>query len=221
MDRRDRLCLTAALLGVAGAAATWSTSTHGREVGSDWEYVAQLAVFLCVTVAVALLPNRRTALYLLLVPAFLVFAGYLFPRLSWFYYGDTARAQADLFYTHLYKLAYPALVLTVAAAYRLGGGSPGRCLKIAWTGVLILFSGFLDVMWQLVNPVPIPAQIDAPHIAAVLGGPVGFGGAVVFALAHIPLLVALNLAPIDRLLDRWLGPPVPAAPAAHPAVVGR
>lgn len=206
MERRERTCLTAAAVGIVGAALTWATSTHGREVGSGWEYVAQLAVFLFVTLAVALFPNHRPGAYVLVLVAFVVFAGYLFPRLSWFYYGDTARAQADLFYTHLYKLAYPALVLTVAAAYRLGGGSPGRVLKIAWTGVLILFSGFLDMMWQLVNPVPIPDRIDAPHITAILGGPVSFGVAVAFALAHLPLIVGLNLLPLDRWLDRVLGP---------------
>lgn len=210
MERRERTCLTAAAVGVVGAALTWATSTHGREVGSGWEYVAQLAVFFCVTLAVALFPTRWPGAYVLVLVGFVVFAGYLFPRISWFYYGDTAREQADLFYTHLYKLAYPAFVLTVAAAYRLGGGSAGRVLKIAWTGVLILFSGFLDVMWQVVNPVPIPDRIDAPHIAVVLGGPVSFGVAVAFAVAHLPLIVALNLLPLDRWLDRLLGP-VPVA----------
>ena len=164
----------------------------------------------------ALFPYRRPGAYVLLLLAFVVFAGYLFPRISWFYYGDTAREQADGFYTHLYQLMYPALILTVTAAYRLGGGSPGRCLKIAWTGVLILFSGFLDVMWQLVNPVPIPDRIDAPHIAAIMGGPVSFGTAVVFTLAHLPLIVALNVAPLDRWIDRLLGPEPAAEPAPAP-----
>jgi hypothetical protein len=216
--RRERACAAGAAVGVVGAAVTWLTSTHGREVGSGWEYVAQLAVFFCVTLAVALFPNRWPGWYVLVLLAFVVFAGYLFPRISWFYYGGAdAQAQADLFYTTLYKLAYPAFVLTVTAAYRLGGGSPGRTLKIAWTGVLILFSGFLDVMWQVVNPVPIPPQIDAPHIAAILGGPVSFGVAVAFVVAHVPVIVALNLLPLDRWIDRLLGPERAPVPAAVPS----
>ena len=193
-DRRERVWLASLVAGVLGAALSWVTLPHGREVGSLWAYV-------------------------LLLLAFVAFAGYLFPRISWFYYGGAAaQAQPDLFYTHLYKLMYPALILTVTAAYRLGGGSPGRCLKIAWTGVLILFSGFLDVMWQVVNPVPIPDRIDAPHIALLLGGPVSFPTAVVFTLAHLPVVVGLNLLPLDRWIDRLLGPdtepaPVPAAAA--------
>jgi hypothetical protein len=217
---RQRACAAGAVVGVLGAAVSWLAFPHGREVGSGWEYVAQLAVFFCITVAVALFPNRRPGWYVLVLAAFVVFAGYLFPRISWFYYGDTARAQADLFYTHLYKLAYPAFVLTVTLAYRLGGGSPGRCLKIAWTGVLILFSGFLDVMWQVVNPIPIPPTIDAPHISAILGGPVSFGVAVAFVIAHVPLVVALNLLPLDRWIDRLLGPeraPATAGTAPGPA----
>jgi hypothetical protein len=214
---RDRVWLTGLVAGLAGTVLVWVTLPHGRDIGSGWEYVARLAVFFCIIVAVALFPFRRPGAYVLLLLAFLVFAGYLFPRISWFYYGDTARAQADLFYTHLYQLAYPALILTVTAAYRLGGGSAGRCLKIAWTGVLIIFSGFLDIMWQVVNPVPIPPTIDAPHIAVFFGGPVSFATAVVFALAHVPIVVALNLLPLDRWIDRLLGPE--PAPAAEPLPV--
>ncbi len=215
--RRERVWLAGLVAGLVGAAVVWLTLPHGREVRSGWEYVAQLAVFFCVIVAVALFPYRRPGAYVLLLLAFAVFAGYLFPRISWFYYGGAAaQAQPDLFYTHLYKLMYPAMILTVTAAYRLGGGSPGRCLKIAWTGVLILFSGFLDVMWQVVNPVPIPDRIDAPHIALIMGGPVSFPTAVGFAVAHLPFVVALNLLPLDRWIDRLLGPE--PAPATEPAL---
>lgn len=212
---RDRVCLAGLVAGLVGSALVWVALPHSREVDSGWDYVIQLAVFFCVIVAVALFPYRRPAAYVLLLLAFVVFAGYLFPRISWFFYGGAqAQAQADSFYTHLYKLMYPALVLTVTAAYRLGGGTSGRCLKIAWTGVLILFSGFVDVMWQVVNPVPIPDRIDAPHIAAILGGPVSFPTAVVFTICHLPLIVGLNLLPLDRWIDRLLGPePAPAPPA--------
>lgn len=210
---RDRAWWVLALAGVAGSAVVWWAFPHGRDVSSAWEYVAKLVVFSCVVLAVALFPNRRPSSYLLLLVAFLAFAGYLFPRISYFYYGDTGRDQADSFYTHLYLLAYPALILTVTTAFRLGGGSPGRCVKIAGSGVLILFSGFVDVMWQLVNPVPIPDLIDAPHITVITGGPIGFGAAVLFTVAHLPLLVGLLLLPLDRWLDRLLGPE--AAPADH------
>lgn len=192
--------LLAALVGLCGSAAIWVLLPRGREVGSIWEFVAKLAVFACVVVAIALFPVGERSPYWLVSIAFVGFAGYLFPRVSYFYYGDIARAQADSFYTHLYLLTYPAIVLTATAAYRFGGGTSGRCLKIAGTGILILFSGFLDVMWQVVNPVPIPALIDAPHIVVFTGAPITFGQTIAFTIAHIPLVIGLNLLP----LDRWL-----------------
>jgi hypothetical protein len=203
---RNRAWLVSAIAGAAGSAAVWVAMPHGRGVASLWEYAAKLAVFFCVVVAISVFPHRRPSSYLLLLVAFVVFAGYLFPRISYFYYGDTERTQADSFYTHLYLLAYPAMVLTVTAAYRLGGGTSGRCLKIAGTGVLILFSGFLDVMWQLVNPVEIAKTIDAPHIVVITGRPISFGATIIFTVLHLPLLVGLNLLPLDRWIDRLLGP---------------
>jgi hypothetical protein len=100
-------------------------------------------------------------------------------------------------------------VLTVAAAFRIGGGSPGRCLKIAISGIVIVFSGLLDVMWQLVNPVDIPDVIDAPHINVITGGPIPFGGAVLFTLAHVPIVVGINLLPLDRWIARLMGDGTP------------
>ena len=64
-----------------------------------------------------------------------------------------------------------------------------------------MFSGFLDVMWYVVNPVEMPEVIDAPHINLFTGGPISFGAAILFALAHVPILVGINLLP----LDRWIG----------------
>jgi hypothetical protein len=75
-----------------------------------------------------------------------------------------------------------------------------------------VFSGLLDVMWQLVNPVDIPAVIDAPHINVITGGPISFGGAVLFTLAHVPIVVGINLLPLDRWIARLMGngTPTPA-----------
>ncbi len=210
---RDRLWLVALALGMVGSALVLLVFPQGREVTSVWQYVVKLAVFSCAVTAVALFPNRRGNAYLLLFVPFLVFAGYLFPRISYFYYGDVGRVQDDSFYTHLYLLTYPAVVLTVTAAYRLGGGTSGRCLKIAGVGVVILFSGFLDVMWQLVNPVAIPETIDAPHITVLTGGPISFNATILFVLAHLPLAVALVLLPLDRWIDRLAGPEAPPDPA--------
>lgn len=209
----------AALVGAAGFAIAWLATPHDREIESAWQLVVKLIAFGCLCCAIAFFPwiSRRGMHWLPLVP-FFFFTGYVLPRISWFYYGDVDRAQDGSFYTHLYLLLYPGIVLTVAAAYRLGGGTPGRCLKIAFGGMLIVFSGFLDVMWFVVNPVDLPKVIDAPHISLLTGGPISFAAAIAFALAHAPILVAINVLPLDRWLRRLLttGEP-PSEPAPEPA----
>jgi hypothetical protein len=196
----------ALVLGAAGAAVAWLATPHDRDIEAVWQLIVKLLAFACLSVGIALFPwaGRAHLQWLLYVP-FIFFTGYLLPRISYFYYGDVERAQDGSFYTHLYLLLYPGIVLTVAAAYRLGGGTPGRCLKVTASGMLIVFSGFLDVMWQVVNPVEIPALIDAPHINIITGGPISFGAAILFTVAHIPVLVGLNLLPLDRWIDRLLG----------------
>ncbi|MFI0443902.1 hypothetical protein [Actinomadura sp. 6N118] len=192
-------------VGVGGAAFVWQGTSHRREIDAAWELAVKLIAFACLCCAIALFPWASRRLYWLLYVPFIFFTGYLIPRVSWFYYGDTGREQPDDFYTHLYLLLYPGLVLTVAAAYRLGGGSPGRCLKVMATGILIVFSGFLDLMWYTINPVDRPDVIDAPHINLFTGGPISFGATILFALAHVPVIVGVNLLPLDRWIGRLLG----------------
>lgn len=195
----------ALVVGVAGSGLIWLVTPHGREIGAAWELGVKLLAFAFLCCAIAFFPWVSPRLYWLLYVPFIFFTGYVIPRISYFYFGDVERAQGDAFYTHLYLLLYPGIVLTVAAAYRIGGGSPGRCLKIAISGIVIVFSGFLDIMWQLVNPVDIPDVIDAPHINVLTGGPISFGAAVLFTLAHAPIVVGITLLPLDRWISRLLG----------------
>lgn len=192
--------------GAAGFAAAWLGTPHGREIGAAWQLLLKLFAFACLCCAIAFFPAApgRPQHRLLYLP-FIFFTGYVIPRISWFYYGDAQRSLGGAFYTHLYLLLYPGIVLTVTAAYRLGGGTPGRCLKIAATGMVLVFSGFLDLMWFLVNPVGIPAAIDAPHITLLTGRPLSFGETVLFAAAHLPILLAIELLPLDRWIGHLIG----------------
>ena len=201
-----RLWWMALTVGAAGFAVAWLATPHGRDIQAAWQLALKLVAFLCLAVAIAFFPaaGRRWTHVLLAVP-FVFFTAYLLPRISWFYYGDVDRAHDGSFYTHMYLLLYPGIVLTVAAAYRLGGGSPGRCLKVLLTGMIIIFSGLLDLMWFVANPVDLPDVIDAPHINLITGGPISFGATILFTAAHLPIVIGLNLLPLDRWFDRWLG----------------
>jgi hypothetical protein len=196
-------------VGVAGAVFVWLATPHQREIESVWDLIVKLVAFACVCFAIAFFPVVSGRLYWLLYLPFIFFVAYIFPRIGYFYFVDVGRVEDGSFYTHQFLLSYPGIVLTAAAAYRLGGGSPGRCLKIAVTGMLIIFSGLLDFMWWLVNPVEIPELIDAPHITILTGGPISYGATILFALAHVPIIVAINLLPLDRWLARGFGADAP------------
>lgn len=194
------------MLSLAGFAVVWWVLPHTNDANLG-HFLMKLATFLCVSVAIAFFPLTGSRWWWLLLGPMLLFAGYLFPRISWFYYGDEARAQPDNFYLHLYLLLYPAVIGTAGLAWRLARGSSGVTLKVIWTGVLILFSGFLDLAWQLVNPVvKIPDTLSPTHIVVLIGRPVTFTEIIWFTVAHVPLLILLLWAPLDRWLDRWLGP---------------
>ncbi|GIH24578.1 hypothetical protein Aph01nite_28880 [Acrocarpospora phusangensis] len=198
----------ALVTGGAGAAFVWLATPHAREIAQTWQLGVKLLAFACLCVAIAFFPWASSRLHWLVYVPFVFFTAYLLPRISFFYYMDAERAQHDSFYTHLYLLLYPGIVLTVAAAYRLGGGSPGNCLKIAVNGILIVFSGLLDLMWYFVNPIELPEVIDAPHISVFTGGPISYGATILFALAHVPIVVGVALLP----LDRWIGRSFAVAP---------
>jgi hypothetical protein len=196
--------------GAAGSAFVWLATPHVREIESVWDLYARLLTFVFLGCAIAFFPGVSGRLYWLLYLPFIFYVAYLFPRIGYFYFVDVERAEAGSFYTHQFLLSYPGIVLTVAAAYRFGGGSPGRCLKIMISGMLIIFSGLLDYLWWVVNPVELPEVIDAPHITIITGGPISYGATVFFVLAHVPIIVGLNLLPLDRWLARLFGAPSPA-----------
>ena len=200
------------VVGCAGFAYVWLATPHQREIDSVWHLAAKVVTFGFVCLAIAFFPGAgRRAAYLLLFLPFIFFTAYLYPRMGYFYFLDTELAEAGSWYTHQFLLSYPGIVLTAASAYRLGGGSPGRCLKIAANGMLVIFSGLLDYMWWLVNPVDIPEVIDAPHITILTGGPIPYGATVLFIAAHVPVLAVVNLLPLDRWIRRLVGAPGPAS----------
>ena len=200
---RTRLSLISALLGaVASVFVIFVMSQKNDPV--LLHYVIRLTAYLFVTIAIATLPRKIP--WITIIACYLVYAGFIFPRISWFYYMDTGRVNAESFYTHLYLFTYPAIASTIGFTWRLGGGSSGRALKIMWSGIIILFSGYLDVMWHTINPVQSRATTFEPsHIVAIVGRPVTFVEMIWFTVAHIPLLLILVYLPIDRWIDRLVG----------------
>lgn len=198
------LSLISALLGAAASVFVIFVMPQKNEP-SLLHYAVRLTAYMFVTISIATIPRKTP--WVTIITCYLIYAGFLFPRISWFYYMDTNRVNADSFYMHLYLLMYPAIVSTIGFAWRIGGGSSGRALKIMWSGIIILFSGYLDVMWQTINSVQPRAKTFEPsHIVAIVGRPVTFNEMICFAIAHIPLLLILICLPIDRWIDQITGP---------------
>jgi hypothetical protein len=159
-------------------------------------------MFLFVTLAISFFPNKFKHRYLILIfPAF-VFLGFLIPRITYFAYiaipQHLPNAELEL-YTLIWVLIFPSILISTCMAYRLGGGTPGNCIKISLSGIIVLFSGFLDFMWFIVNPVEIPGTLQyANHIKIVIGHYPSFTETLIFSAAHLPLLVGLLLLPLDK-----------------------
>jgi hypothetical protein len=178
-------------------------SPPGRSGNTAMWLALKMMSFLLLCAAVSLTPTTHGPLYLLAMVPILILTGYVLPHLSFLYYfkGGTEVEDAD-FYSTLYGLLFPLLLLSLTLCYRLGGGTAERAFKIGASGAVVLFSGFLDIMWYVVNPLPRPSVIDAPHIVAITGHPVSYNAAVVFTLAHLPLIVLINLLPIRNWIDQ-------------------
>ncbi len=193
-------------LGIIGFIYVWCFMPHKSEIDHSWQMIVKILIFVIISLSVAFFPNKLKFGFILAIITFLIFSGYIIPRIS--YFGFTGAvitseyALAGEFYTILYLILYPAIILTTCFAYRIGGGTPGNTLKISLSGVVILFSGFLDVLWYLVNPVGIPETIQyAHHIRIILGHYPTYLEAVLFTICHLPLLVGIIILP----LDKWFG----------------
>lgn len=192
--------------------AIWALLPHEREGQTLWEFVAKIIAFIFAIAAVSTFPQRFRGSYLVAAAPFVVFLSFIIPRMT--YYFLMGPKTEPIYYTYLWSLDYPAILLSVALAYRLGGGSFGHCVKIGLSGLILVFSGFLELMWFVVNPLDYYDLPSVPHVEVIIGHFPSRPELVVFALCHIPLLLIVNLLPLDRWYDRFLGVPAGGPPVS-------
>jgi len=193
------------LCGIAGFVTTWLLFPHQKQIDSIWQLLFKLITYGFIIGSIAFFPNKLKYGHLLITIPFFIFLGYLIPRIS--YFGFRGAAVGDVkksgeFYTILYLLTFPMINFTTSFAYRIGGGTPGKCIKISVSGVIIIFSGFLDIFWFLVNPVRIPDKLlEAYHITIFFGRSATYKEGIIFAICHIPLLIIVWLLPLDKWFE--------------------
>lgn len=191
------------VIGIIGFGITWLFLPHQSPIDKIWWLVFKLVIYGFILLSIAYFPNKSKWGYLLVILPNFVILGYILPRISYFgFSGTIATINGGEFYTVLYLLLYPLINFSIAFAYRMAGGSPGNVIKISLAGVIILFSGYLDLMWYIINPVPIPETLQySSHIIIFFGRAPKYWEGIIFALCHIPLLVLVLVAPIDKWLS--------------------
>ncbi|MBB6694661.1 hypothetical protein H7B90_25005 [Cohnella xylanilytica] len=205
---RKRLWLWFLLLGIVGFLYVWLAIPREPEIEKLWHLYVKLASYGCILGCIAFFPNKLKHGHLLVYLPFLVFLGYLIPRVSFF--GVTGNVIVTNFesvgewYTLLYLLVVQMINFSVSFAYRMGGGTPGRTIKISLLATITLFSGFLDLAFYTINPVEIPegGLIYAHHIIVFLGHAPSYDQTIWFALCHIPLFLLVLFAPFDKWFER-------------------
>ena len=181
--------------GMVGFLLAWSAFPHDRETPSLVQYLILIAIFMMFIAGISFFPNRFRLRYLLLTAPFVVYLGYLAPRMT--YLG--LQGQFGVFYTLEFYFLYPGMIMAICLAYRLGGGSPGRCLKIGLTGIILLFSGFLDLMWFVSNQLDYAKNVGSiPHIQVIIGHIPNLTELIVFILVHFAIIAAIHCLPLDR-----------------------
>lgn len=204
---RRHLWIAFLLLGIVGFLVVWLAIPREPEIDKLWHLYVKLASYGCILGCIAFFPNKLKYGHLLVYAPFIVFLGYLIPRVSFF--GVTGNVIVTNFesvgewYTLLYLLVVQMINFSVSFAYRMGGGTPGKTIKISLLATITLFSGFLDLAFYTINPVEIPegGLIYAHHIIVFLGSAPSYNETILFALAHIPLFLLVVFAP----LDKWFG----------------
>lgn len=187
-------------LGLVGFLVVWFFIPRNQYISTIWDLVFKFLIYAFILLGIATFPNKIKNGYMLTILPFIAFLGYIIPRISYFgYFGaELDKVAFGEFYTALYLLNYPMITVATAFAYRIGGGTPGNTLKIPVCGMLIIFSGFLDIMWHLINPVALPEHIYGSHLVIRFGRPPLFSEVIIFALCHIPLIIGVLLLPLDR-----------------------
>lgn len=201
--RDNAVTLVAGAVAVLLAAVVWFGLPHDREVSSAWLLLFKLTPFVSASIAVAWLDRTwasRLNLHLFLLPAcFLVFFCYFVPKL--FFYAGDGDTFGQLYY-HVLTLV-PFIILTMVLSYRLGGGSRGGVLRIAFALLLLQLSGLEDLAFLTVNDHPAGSKYAsipdvwtwASHMTVFLGHPPTKYQAFAFIAVHVVLALLVLFVP--------------------------
>lgn len=196
------------VIGALGFFYIYYCTPHTSVIDSIWEYLSKILLFMIFSSSFAFFPNQSKKGYLWLIIPLLLYAGFIGSKLDYIGFrvladGGGGQQGADEYYITLYLLLYPFIVSCLSFAYRIGGGTSGNCIKISFVGVLVLFSSFLNIMFEITNPIEIPDVIPYVYYFKVIVGRFPtFTEEIIFCLCHIPLVIGVLLLPLDKWIDK-------------------
>jgi hypothetical protein len=168
---------------------------HDREVKSLGIFLFKLLPFIFAALSIALLDvdlvKRVKLIFPFLVMCFLVMFCIFIPRI-FFYLEDFPKVY------YLFLMLMPFIILTITLAYRLGGGTTGDTLRLAFILLCFMLSGIEDLAVLKVNhPTdPIPEVWEwASHIKVWIGHYPTKYEAYAFIAFHIGLAIFIGLYP--------------------------
>jgi hypothetical protein len=175
-----------------------------RSVSSLGIFIFKLLPFCFAAVAISTLEIAALKKYnvhlLLLAGCFLAIFCVFIPKI-FFYLEDFGKVY------YLFLIMAPFIILSLALAYRCGGGSTAETLKLSFGLLVLMVSGIEDLAFLLVNQhtdprwSPIPEVWTwASHMTVRLGGkPPTKYQAYVFIITHVILAVLIMIMPVNRV----------------------
>jgi hypothetical protein len=213
--RDNRVALPLGVLAVALAALVRFVIPYEREITSLWMLLVKLTPQLAALACVAWLDvawARRLRLHLVALPAiFLGFLGYFVPA-TFMTALDMVDGTAEFEDLYLHVVVFvPFIMIALALAYRVGGGSREGVLRVGAAMTILQMSGLEDLVAVMLNSRldGIPEVWDwAHHITVRLGHVATRNEAYAFIAVHVVLAVLVLAVPrrLFAALGRRLRP---------------
>ena len=188
-----------------------------RVINGLAEFVFKITPLVTAVFAIALFPKKGNWVGLLLVLGVVFYMGYI-DTVYFLQIGDlidaaiadTYREQFPTFYTfHIFVNSFT--VLLAIFAYRLGGATVARVLKVGLSGILIMLSGMNDLSMWVLFPWPDGERpfvfTWASHVAVFIGRDPNLYNMLVFLGVHLLLIGIIFWLPLEKWIDqqkaRW------------------
>jgi hypothetical protein len=203
---RRHLWLPLGILTLFSGGYVYFFAPHQRLIAGLTVLLFKLLPFFMGSLTIAALPDRIPGpRYLWSVLPVLALLGFIIPRLFYFAMqgfeaspsdSENLLALFDEFYT-VVAILVPFIFLWVSLTFRLGGGSPSGSLKLSLACLLVMLSGYEDVMLFLTTPMgPLPETATwAHHVTVFLGHPPSRAELFGFMAIHFVLAVLVLTVP--------------------------